>query len=168
MVLFEQGLDPMRSAGLTVVVPVILLRMGVFIFALAHIFNYSGMAASLAYTFSKLGVWFIVVAPILGWIGVALSGSNTSMNAMFGAFQAMVGNLLGFPALLALSSNSVGAEVGKAIDPQTASVGVATTGYVRNEGEVIRHNMGWTLVLVGVLLCIGLFYYFVLPHTMMR
>jgi L-lactate permease len=56
MVLFEQGLDPMRSAGLTVVVPVILLRMGVFIFALAYIFNYSGMAASLAYTFSKLGV----------------------------------------------------------------------------------------------------------------
>jgi lactate permease len=109
-----------------------------------------------------------VVGPILEWIGVALSGSNTSMNAMFGAIQAMVGNLLGFPALLALSLNSVGAEVGKAIDPQTASVGVATTGYARNEGEVIRHNIGWALVLVGVLICIGLFYYFVLPHAMMR
>jgi lactate permease len=144
------------------------LLVGVFIFALAYIFNYSGMAASLAYTFSKLGVWFIVVAPILGWIGVALSGSNTSTNAMFGAFQAMVGNLLGFPVLLAPSLNSVGAEVGKPIAPQTASVGVATTGYVRNEGEVIRHNMGWTLVLVGVLICIGLFYYFVLPGTMIR
>jgi lactate permease len=144
------------------------LLVGVFIFALAYIFNYSGMAASLAYAFSKLGVWFIVVAPILGWIGVALSGSNTSTNAMFGAFQAMVGNLLGFPPLLAPSLNSVGAEVGKPIAPQTASVGVATTGYVRNEGEVIRHNMGWTLVLVGVLICIGLLYYFVFPHAMMR
>lgn len=143
------------------------LLVGVFIFALAFIFNYSGMASSLAYAFSKLGVWFILVAPILGWIGVALSGSNTSTNAMFGAFQAMVGNLLGFPALLAPSLNSVGAEVGKPIAPQTASVGVATTGYVRNEGEVIRHNMGWTLVLVGVLICIGLFYYFVMPHAMM-
>ncbi|HEV2245038.1 MAG TPA: L-lactate permease, partial [Terriglobia bacterium] len=144
------------------------LLVGVFIFALAYIFNYSGMASSLAYAFSKLGVWFIVVAPILGWIGVALSGSNTSTNAMFGAFQAMVGNLLGFPPLLAPSLNSVGAEVGKPIAPQTASVGVATTGYVRNEGEVIRHNMGWTLVLVGVLICIGLFYYFVIPQAMMR
>ncbi len=144
------------------------LLVGVFIFALAYIFNYSGMAASLAYTFSKLGVWFLVVAPILGWIGVALSGSNTSTNAMFGAFQTMVGNLLGFPVLLAPSLNSVGAEVGKPIAPQTASVGVATTGYVRNEGEVIRHNMGWTLVLVACLICIGLFYYFVLPGTMIR
>jgi lactate permease len=99
---------------------------------------------------------------------VALSGSNTSTNAMFGAFQAMTGSLLGFPPLLAPSLNSVGAEVGKPIAPQTASVGVATTGYVRNEGEVIRHNMGWTLVLVAVLICIGLFYYFVLPGTMMR
>ncbi|HZT71965.1 MAG TPA: L-lactate permease [Terriglobia bacterium] len=144
------------------------LLVGVFIFALAYIFNYSGMAASLAYAFSRLGVWFIVVAPILGWIGVALSGSNTSTNAMFGAFQAMSGSLLGFPPLLAPSLNSVGAEVGKPIAPQTASVGVATTGYVRNEGEVIRHNMGWTLVLVGVLICIGLFYYFVLPGTMMH
>jgi len=144
------------------------LLVGVFIFALAYIFNYSGMAASLAYTFSKLGVWFIVVAPILGWIGVALSGSNTSTNVMFGAFQAMVGNLLGFPVLLAPSLNSVGAEVGKPIAPQTASVGVATTGFVRNEGEVIRHNMGWTMVLLACLICIGLFYYFVLPQTMMR
>jgi lactate permease len=142
--------------------------VGVFIFALAYVFNYSGMAASLAYTFSKLGVWFIVVTPILGWIGVALSGSNTSTNAMFGAFQAMVGNLLGFPALLAPSLNSVGAEVGKPIAPQTASVGVATTGYVRNEGEVIRHNMGWTLVLVACLIGIGLLYYFVFPDTMAR
>lgn len=144
------------------------LLVGIFIFALAYIFNYSGMAGSLAYTFSKLGVWFIVVAPILGWIGVALSGSNTSTNAMFGAFQAMVGNLLGFPALLAPSLNSVGAEVGKPIAPQTASVGVATTGYVRNEGEVIRHNMGWTLVLVACLIGIGLLYYFVFPKTMIR
>jgi L-lactate transport len=144
------------------------LLVGIFIFALAYVFNYSGMAASLAYTFSRLGVWFIVLAPLLGWIGVALSGSNTSTNAMFGAFQAMVGNLLGFPALLAPSLNSAGAEVGKPIAPQTASVGVATTGYVRNEGEVIRHNMGWTLILLGCLICVGLLYYLVLPNTMMR
>ncbi|MGO8917850.1 MAG: L-lactate permease, partial [Stellaceae bacterium] len=59
------------------------LLVGVFIFGLAIVYNYSGMAASLANAFSTIGVAFIIVAPILGWIGVALSGSNTSTNAMF-------------------------------------------------------------------------------------
>ena len=77
------------------------LLVGVFIFGLAYVFNYSGMAASLANGFSKIGPWFVVVAPILGWIGVALSGSNTSTNAMFGAFQAEVGKLLGIPTAAA-------------------------------------------------------------------
>jgi lactate permease len=129
--------------------------VGVFIFGLAYVYNYSGMAASLAKAFSTLGVAFIVVAPILGWIGVALSGSNTSTNAMFGKFQALVGQLLGFPPLLLPTLNSVGAEIGKPVAPQTASVGVSTTKFVRNEGAVIRHNMGWTFVLLVYLVLIG-------------
>ena len=118
--------------------------VGVFIFGLAYVFNFSGMAGSLAKAFSKLGPYFIVVAPILGFIGVALSGSNTSTNAMFGTFQALVGNCSGFPLMLLPTFNSVGAEIGKPIAPQTASVGVSTSEFVRNEGEVIRHNFGWT------------------------
>ena len=84
------------------------LLVGVFIFGLAYVFNYSGMASSLAKGFSYLGTWFIVVAPILGFIGVALSGSNTSTNAMFGKFQALVGIQLGFAPLLLPTLNSVG------------------------------------------------------------
>jgi lactate permease len=140
--------------------------VGVFIFGLAYVFNFSGMAGSLAYGFSRVGVWFVVLAPILGWIGVALSGSNTSTNAMFGAFQATVGKLLGFPPLLAPSLNSVGAEVGKPVAPQTASVGVATSRFVRNEGEVIRHNMGWTLFMVGYLILLGVLFYWLFPQAM--
>jgi lactate permease len=142
------------------------LLVGVFIFGLAFVFNYSGMASSLANAFSKIGPAFILLAPILGWIGVALSGSNTSTNAMFGLVQAQVGRLLGFPILLLPTLNSVGAEVGKPVAPQTASVGVATTKYVRNEGQVIRHNMGWTLVLLAWLILVGLLYYFFLPNLM--
>ncbi len=142
------------------------LLVGVFIFGLAYVFIYSGMAPSLAYGFSRIGPAFIVLAPILGWIGVALSGSNTSTNTMFGAVQATAGKLLGFPVLLAPSLGSVGAEVGKPVAPQTASVGVSTSRFVRNEGEVIRHNMGWTLILLGYLIVVGLFYYFVLPGVM--
>jgi lactate permease len=139
------------------------LLVGVFIFGLAYVFNYSGMAGSLASAFSKLGVAFIVVAPLLGFIGVALSGSNTSTNAMFGAFQALVGKVLGFPLLLLPSLNSVGAEIGKPIAPQTASVGVSTSRFVRNEGAVIRHNFGWTIVLLVYLVIIGVACYFFFP-----
>jgi lactate permease len=139
--------------------------VGVFIFGLAFVFNFSGMAGSLAYGFSRIGPWFILVAPVLGWIGVALSGSNTSTNAMFGAFQAAVGKILGFPALLLPTLNSVGAEVGKPVAPQTASVGVSTSRFVRNEGAVIYHNMAWTLILLIYLVLIGVAFYLFFPHV---
>jgi lactate permease len=138
--------------------------VGVFIFGLAYVFNYSGMAGSLAYAFSKIGPAFIVVAPVLGFIGVALSGSNTSTNAMFGTFQALVGKVLNFPLLLLPTLNSVGAEIGKPIAPQTASVGVSTSRFVRNEGEVIRHNFGWCIVLLVYLIIIGVCCYLFFPN----
>ena len=138
--------------------------VGVFIFGLAFVFNFSGMAGSLAFGFSKIGPWFIIVSPILGWIGVALSGSNTSTNAMFGAFQTAVGKMLGFPPLLLPTLNSVGSEVGKPVAPQTASVGVSTSRFVRNEGAVIRHNMAWTLILLIYLILIGILFYLFFPR----
>ena len=97
---------------------------------------------------------------------MALSGSNTSTNALFGGFQYLVGGLLHMPPLLLPSLNSVGAEIGKPIAPQTASVGVATSQFVRREGQVIRHNLPWTLVLLAYLLLIALFYRGVLPAAM--
>jgi lactate permease len=142
------------------------MLVGVFIFGLAYVFNYSGMAASLAKGFSTMGTAFIVVAPILGFIGVALSGSNTSTNAMFGKFQALVGTQLGMPPLLLPSLNSVGAEIGKPVAPQTASVGVSTSKFVRKEGDVIRHNMGWTFILLAYLIVIAVVCYLVHPAAM--
>lgn len=142
------------------------LLVAFFIFAIAYIFVFSGMANSLAFGFSKVGWWFVILAPILGWIGVALSGSNTSTNAMFGPVQMVTGKLLNLPVLLLPTLNSLGAEVGKPIAPQTASVGVSTSKFVRSEGAVIRHNMAWTLIVLAYLILIGLFFYFVLPQEM--
>jgi lactate permease len=142
------------------------LLVGPFIFGLAGVFSYSGMANSMASGFSKVGTSYIVLAAILGWIAVALSGSNTSSNAVFGQFQLSVGKLLHAPLLIFPSLNSVGAEVGKPVAPQTASVGVATTKFVRNEGQVIRNNMGWTLVILAYLIGIGCLYFFVFPSAM--
>jgi len=142
------------------------LLVAFFIFALAYIFVFTGMANSLAYGLSKIGVFFVVLAPILGWIGVALSGSNTATNAMFGPVQALTGRLLNLPVLLLPSFNSVGAEVGKPIAPQTASVGVSTSKLVRSEGQVIRHNLGWTLAMLAYLVLISAFFYFFLSKWM--
>ena len=143
-----------------------MLFRSVFIFGLAYIFNESGMGSSLASGFAQVGPAFILLAPILGWIGVALSGSNTSTNSLFGLVQVQIGRILGFPVFLLPALNSVGAEVGKPVAPQTASVGVSTTKFVRNEGQVIRHNMGWTLIMLGWLIIIGLLYYFLFPAAM--
>src|SRR5437588_948683 len=142
------------------------LLVGFFIFGLAFAFVFSGMANSMAYGCSKVGLAFIVLAPILGWVGVALSGSNTSTNAMFGPVQMVTGRLLNLPPLLLPSFNSVGAEVGEPIAPQTASVGVSTSRFVRSEGDVIRHNMSWTLIILAYLILVGLFFYWVFPNVM--
>ncbi len=142
------------------------LLVGPFIFGLAYVFSYSGMANTMANGFAKVGTSYVLLAAVLGWIAVALSGSNTSSNALFGAFQLSVAKLLGAPLLLFPSLNSVGAEVGKPVAPQTASVGVSTTKYVRNEGEVIRYNMGWTIVMLVYLVAIGCLFYFLLPDAM--
>jgi lactate permease len=142
------------------------LLVAFFIFAIAYIFVFTGMANSLAYGFSKVGWWFVILAPILGWIGVALSGSNTSTNTMFGPVQQVTGGLLKLPVLLLPTLNSLGAEVGKPIAPQTASVGVSTSKFVRSEGAVIRHNMAWTLIVLAYLIGVGLLFYFLLPGEM--
>jgi lactate permease len=136
------------------------------IFGLATVFNFSGMANTLAHGFAQIGPAFLILAPVIGFIGVALSGSNTSTNALFGGFQYSVGGLLHMPSLLLPSLSSVGAEIGKPIAPQTTSVGVSTSQYVRREGQVIRYNLPWTLFMLGYLILIALFYRGVLPAAM--
>jgi lactate permease len=136
------------------------------IFGLATVFNYAGMANTMAHGFAQIGPAYLVLAPVIGFIGVALSGSNTSTNALFGGFQYSIGGLLHMPPLPLPSVSSVGAEIGKPIAPQTTSVGVSTSTYVRREGQVIRYNLPWTLVMLAYLILIALFYRGVLPTAM--
>jgi lactate permease len=140
--------------------------VGPIVFGLADVFNYSGMANSLANGFAKTGTGFVVLSALIGWIGIALSGSNTSTNAVFGGFQLSVARILGAPLLLFPSLNSVGAEVGKAIASQTASVGVSTSKYVRQEGTVIRYNLPGSLAYLVIVVAIGCLYYFWFPGAM--
>lgn len=135
------------------------LLVAPLVFGIATVFNYAGLANSMARGVVGLGPAFILVAPLLGWVAVAMSGSNTSANTIFGVFQMSVGRLLGAPPLLFPALNSVGAAVGKPVAPQTASVGVATTGLTGDEGRVIRYNAGWTLALLTYVVAVGLLFY---------
>ncbi|TRM75334.1 L-lactate permease, partial [Sulfolobus sp. E5] len=136
---------------------------GVFVVGLAYVFNFSGMAYSLAWKTSDLGLVFIIVSPLFGWLGCALSGSNTSSNALFGVFQVTTARLAGLPIGLTPALNSVGAELAKPVAPQTASAGVSTTKYVRKEGVVIRANLPWAIGILIYLIIIGVVYAFLAP-----
>jgi lactate permease len=98
---------------------------------------------------------------------VALTGSNTSTNALFGGFQYAIGGILRMPLLLLPSLNSTGAEVGQADSAaEQPGGGVSTSSYVRREGEVIRHNFGWTLGPPRLPHPDRLAVYYVLPQAM--
>src|SRR5205823_181830 len=118
----------------------------------------SHKVTSVSFSFTPFIAGTAILTSLL--VMVALSGGITSSDSLFGLVQVQVGRLLGFRVLLLPSLGSVGAEVGKPIAPQTASVGVSTSKYVRNEGQVIRHNMGWTLVLLAYLIAISALFYF--------
>ena len=139
------------------------LLVAPLIFGLAAVFNYAGMANTLAGAFASLGPAYVLLAPVLGWIAVALSGSATSSNTLFGAFQLSVGRLLGVPDVLFPALNCVGAAFGKPIAPQTASVGVSTTSHVRREGDVVRSNLAWTVALLGYVVGVAVLFALLVP-----
>jgi lactate permease len=130
------------------------LRFPVFtislILGLAYIMNYSGMSSSMGLAFTKTGALFPFFAPILGWIGVFLTGSDTSSNALFCGLQRSTADALGMDPGLMAAANSSGGTVGKMISPQSISVATAATGMVGQEGNLFRftlwHSIAMTLI----------------------
>src|ERR1700687_937545 len=96
-----------------------------FILAIAYLMNYSGMTGSLALAFAQTGFIFPFVAAFLGWLGVFLTGSDTSSNVLFGGLQAQTAQQLHMSAILTAGTNSSGGVMGKMISPQNLSVGAA-------------------------------------------
>jgi len=126
-----------------------------FILGIAYVMNYSGMTSSLAIAFSKTGFIFPFVAAFLGWLGVFLTGSDTSSNTLFGPLQAQTAQQLGnVSPILTAGTNSSGGVMGKMISPQNLSVGAAGVNKVGAEGEIFRRVIRYSLILtagVGVL-----------------
>ncbi len=124
------------------------------IIGLAYLFNYSGMAYTLGLAISKVGAIFPFFAVFLGWIGVFLSGSDTSSNALFGNLQVVAAKQLHLSPVLMAATNSSGGVMSKMISPQNVTTGVSTSTLVGKEGRVVgrvfKHSL-FLAVLLGLL-----------------
>ena len=122
--------------------------------ALGFTTRYAGIDATMGLAFASTGVLFPFFSPLLGWLGVALTGSDTSSNVLFGNLQRITAEQLGMSPVLAAASNSSGGVMGKMIDAQSIVVAGVATGQEGGEGEILRYVFFHSLalaVLVGVL-----------------
>jgi lactate permease len=121
--------------------------------ALGFMTRYSGLDASMGLAFASTGFLFPFFSPLLGWLGVALTGSDTSSNVLFGGLQKVSAEQLGISPILACASNSSGGVMGKMIDAQSIVVAGVATGQQGHEGEILRGVFWHSLALaclVGV------------------
>jgi lactate permease len=122
--------------------------------ALGFTTRYGGLDATMGLAFASTGVLFPFFSPLLGWLGVALTGSDTSSNVLFGNLQQITAEQVGVSPLLAAASNSSGGVMGKMIDAQSIVVAGVATGQEGGEGQILRYVFWHSValaVLVGVL-----------------
>jgi lactate permease len=123
------------------------------VLALAYVMNLSGQTASLGAYLAGTGALFAFLAPVLGWIGVGVTGSDTSANALFGALQVQTAARAGLDPLLLAAANSSGGVLGKMISPQNLAIAAAAVGMAGREGELFRKVFGWSILLL-VFMCV--------------
>jgi len=134
------------------------------ILAIAQLMNYSGMTSSLAIALSKTGFIFPFVAAFLGWLGVFLTGSDTSSNTLFGPLQAQTAQQLhNVSPILTAGTNSSGGVMGKMISPQNLSVGAAGVNKVGAEGDIFRRVIGYSLILTSAVGILAMIEAYVIP-----
>ena len=125
------------------------------VLAFAFIANYSGMSATLALALAHTGQAFTFFSPFLGWLGVFLTGSDTSANALFGALQATTAQQIGVPEVLLVAANTSGGVTGKMISPQSLAIACAAVGLVGKESDLFRftvkHSITFT-VMIGIII----------------
>jgi lactate permease len=122
--------------------------------AIGYTTRYGGLDATMGLAFAGTGRLFPFFSPLLGWLGVALTGSDTSSNVLFGNLQQITANRLNFSPLLAAASNSSGGVMGKMIDAQSIVVAGVATGRKGGEGEILRYVFFHSIalaILVGLL-----------------
>jgi lactate permease len=131
---------------------------------LGYITRYSGMDAVLGLAFTRTGVLFPFFGTFLGWLGVALTGSDTSANALFGGLQRITAQQLKLDPILMCAANSAGGVMGKMVDAQSITVATAATNQVGNEGRIFRFVVWHSVALASIVGVIVMLYAYVFPH----
>jgi lactate permease len=134
-------LDQLKWAILTVV----------SVLALAYVMNQSGQTVTLGTWAAGAGGFFAFLSAIIGWLGVSITGSDTSSNALFGTLQVTAAKNSGLSPTLLAAANSSGGVLGKMISPQNLAIGAAAVGLAGREGDLFRRVLIWSLLLVLVM-----------------
>ena len=138
------------------------------VLAFAFIANYSGLSATLALALAHTGKAFTFFSPFLGWLGVFLTGSDTSANALFAALQATTARQIGVPEVLLVAANTSGGVTGKMISPQSIAIACAATGLVGKESDLFRFTVKHSIIftiMMGVLITLQAYVVpWMIPH----
>ncbi len=140
---YGRSLDQLKFATLTVAT----------VLAIAYVMNLSGQTITLGLWIAGAGGILAFLSSIIGWIGVAVTGSDTSSNSLFGALQVSAAREAGLDPTLLAAANSSGGVLGKMISPQNLAIGAAAVGLGGREGELFRRVVGWSLVLL-LIMCV--------------
>jgi len=123
------------------------------VLALAYVMNFSGQTITIGQWMAGTGRFFAFLSPVLGWLGVAVTGSDTSSNALFGTLQVAAAQKAGLNEVLMASANTSGGVLGKMISPQNLAIAAAATGMAGKEGDLFRKVVGWSLGFL-LLMCV--------------
>jgi lactate permease len=139
-----------------------------FMLGLGYVTRYSGLDAVLGLAFTRTGWLFPFFGTFLGWLGVALTGSDTSSNALFGSLQRITSQQLGIDPILMCAANSAGGVMGKMVDAQSITIATSATEQVGNEGIIFRFVAWHSIALCSIVGIIVMLYAYVfragVPH----
>ena len=141
------------------------------VLAFAYILNDSGMTITMASTLANTGVLFPFFAPVLGWLGVFITGSDTSANALFGKLQSATATSIGIDPVITVAANASGGVVGKMISPQSIAVAAAAGNLVGKESDLFRftvkHSFIMLIFICGIVLAQAYAFTWIVPHYQM-
>lgn len=123
----------------------------VAVLALAYVMNFSGQTVTLGLALASTGGFFAFLSPVVGWIGVAVTGSDTSSNSLFGLLQTTAAEQTGISPYLLAAANTSGGVLGKMISPQNLAIAAAVVGMEGRESLLFRRVVGWSLGLLLVM-----------------
>ena len=125
------------------------------VMALAYLMNISGMVLTIGTLLAGTGTFFLLLSPMIGYLGTAISGSTTSANALFASLQETTALQIGLPGAFAVAANTAGGVIGKLIAPQSLAIAAAAMGEPEKETDLLHEVLGWSfyLLLFAVFIC---------------